>query len=68
MSKICRKYLNCMQLTLNKLFLTLSLAGRANYEVVDGGRGDRSDMIGVKARTHVLDMGGVSEDRVAVIL
>ena len=57
-----------MQLTLNKLFLPLLSAGTANYEVVDGGRGGRSDMDGVKARPYVLGMSGVLEDGVVVIL
>ena len=57
-----------MQLTLNKLFLTRSSAGRANYEVVDGGRGGRSDNKSVNARPCVLDMGRVSEDGVVVIV
>ena len=55
-------------LTLNKSFLLLSWTGRANYVVVDGGWDDRDDIKGVKARPHVLDMGGASEDGVVVIL
>ena len=55
-------------LTLNKLFLLLSSTGRANYGVVDSGWDGRDDKKGVKARLHVLDMGGASEDGVVVIL
>jgi hypothetical protein len=42
--------------------------GRANYGVVDSGWDGRDDKKGVKARPHVLDMGGASEDGVVVIL
>ena len=55
-------------LTLNNLFLLLSSTGRANYGVVDSGWDGRDDKKGVKARPHVLDMGGASEDGVVVIL
>jgi len=42
--------------------------GRANYGVVDSGWDGRDYKKGVKARPHVLDMGGASEDGVVVIL
>ena len=68
MGKICRKYQNCMQLILNKLSLLLSLGGSAHYDVVDGGRGDWSDMQHIKALVNVLDMDAVSKVGVIVIL
>jgi hypothetical protein len=53
---------------LKYLFLLLSSTGRANYGVVDSGWDGRDDKKGVKARPHILDMGGASEDGVVVIL
>ena len=57
-----------MKLTLQKLYLPLSSGGSANYDVVDGGMCSWGDMGNVKALTHVLDLSGVSEDGIVVVL